>query len=551
MSLLYSSKVMKHFLHPKNMGKIKNADGIGKVGNIVCLLPHQNIHLKDGLTTIEKIPKGALIFSCNGRYSTVSETTARNYKGEILAFKNKLGLICLTPDHLLLAIKLPKGDRFLRTKNRKRLISAWYHANQLKKGDIILYPLLKERKDIQYIKFDIPKLKYDFKSRDIPHRIPINFDFLRLMGYFLAEGHAQDKPTQASIIFALNIKEDEIVNDIEKISKNLFGIPTIIRKLPERRTVTVSINSSRLARFFKKLFGAGAESKAVPDFVMNLPLEKQKSLIYGLWKGDGYVNLNRDSARAEFVTISYKLVQQVKILLLRQKIVPSIYTEKAKEINGVNHKKAYRIHVGQRDSLKRLCLILGIEYTPRSRPSEKAWFDDNYLYIPITDIKKQKYKGRVYNLEVQNFHSFVSEAFCLHNCGDVMWLYIKVGKNKSGKEIIKDIKFETFGCVAALATSSVITELAKNKTLDKALKINRAKIVKNLGGLPLIKIHCSVLAADALSEAIYDYLIKNKRKISQELQKKHEKVGKEKNVIEERYEDWVGLEEKIHNRKHS
>ena len=136
-------------------------------------------------------------------------------------------------------------------------------------------------------------------------------------------------------------------------------------------------------------------------------------------------------------------------------------------------------------------------------------------------------------------------------CGDVMWLYIKVGKNKKGQETIKDISFETFGCVAALATSSVITDLAKGKTLKKALKIDRENIVKSLGGLPLIKIHCSVLAADALSEAIYDYLMKNKRKISQELQKKHERVGKEKNVIEKRYEDWVGLEEKIHNRKRS
>ncbi len=133
-------------------------------------------------------------------------------------------------------------------------------------------------------------------------------------------------------------------------------------------------------------------------------------------------------------------------------------------------------------------------------------------------------------------------------CGDVMWLYIKVGKNKSSKEIIKDIKFETFGCVAALATSSVITELAKGKTLDQALKINRSKIVKNLGGLPLIKIHCSVLAVDALEEAVYDYLKKNKKEISPDLQKKHEIILKSKEVIEDRYHDWTDLEEKLHQK---
>ena len=97
-------------------------------------------------------------------------------------------------------------------------------------------------------------------------------------------------------------------------------------------------------------------------------------------------------------------------------------------------------------------------------------------------------------------------------CGDVMWLYIKVGKNlpagrhgKKGEEIIKDIKFETFGCVAAIATSTILTQMAKGKTLEEAKNIDKQKIVKSLGGLPPIKIHCSVLAASALNKAIDDY----------------------------------------------
>jgi len=131
-------------------------------------------------------------------------------------------------------------------------------------------------------------------------------------------------------------------------------------------------------------------------------------------------------------------------------------------------------------------------------------------------------------------------------CGDVMWLYIKVGKDKKGKEIIKDIKFETFGCVAAIATSSAITDLAKGKTLEKAMKIEKKEIVKSLGGLPPVKVHCSVLAAGALSEAIYDYLSKNKREIPKELEEKHQLAQKEKKEINEKYKDWVKIEEKMH-----
>ena len=85
-------------------------------------------------------------------------------------------------------------------------------------------------------------------------------------------------------------------------------------------------------------------------------------------------------------------------------------------------------------------------------------------------------------------------------CGDTMTLYIKVKNNR-----ITDIKFKTFCCAAAIATSSMITELAKGKTLEEAEKITRDNVANELEGLPPIKMHCSNLAADALKAAIEDY----------------------------------------------
>lgn len=89
-------------------------------------------------------------------------------------------------------------------------------------------------------------------------------------------------------------------------------------------------------------------------------------------------------------------------------------------------------------------------------------------------------------------------------CGDIMKLYIKVSKNKK-EEIIEDVKFETLGCGAAIATSSMITDLAKGKTLREAEKITRQNVADELEGLPPTKMHCSNLAADALHKAIEDY----------------------------------------------
>ncbi len=92
-------------------------------------------------------------------------------------------------------------------------------------------------------------------------------------------------------------------------------------------------------------------------------------------------------------------------------------------------------------------------------------------------------------------------------CGDLMTIYIKVNDNR-----IEDIKFKTFGCGAAIATSSMITELARGKTLEEALKISRGDVADSLDGLPPIKMHCSNLAADGLHAAIQDYLKKKEAK---------------------------------------
>jgi len=98
-------------------------------------------------------------------------------------------------------------------------------------------------------------------------------------------------------------------------------------------------------------------------------------------------------------------------------------------------------------------------------------------------------------------------------CGDIMYVYIKVKSRKSkvesGKEeYIEDIKFKTLGCAAAIASSSMMTELAKGKSIDEAGKLSRDDINEALGILPKQKYHCSILSADAIHKAIDDYKAK-------------------------------------------
>jgi nitrogen fixation NifU-like protein len=107
-------------------------------------------------------------------------------------------------------------------------------------------------------------------------------------------------------------------------------------------------------------------------------------------------------------------------------------------------------------------------------------------------------------------------------CGDMMEVYIKVAGDR-----IEDVKFKTFGCGAAIAVSSMVTEMAKGKTLDEALKITNKSVAHALGGLPKNKLHCSNLGADALHMAIADYYKKREGKAAGEAKRAAPHLGKQ------------------------
>jgi nitrogen fixation protein NifU and related proteins len=131
--------------------------------------------------------------------------------------------------------------------------------------------------------------------------------------------------------------------------------------------------------------------------------------------------------------------------------------------------------------------------------------DFSKLYSPLVlkHVAKPQNMGRIKNPDGT---AMVGNPVC----GDIMKYYIRVSQTKLGP-IIKDIKFQTLGCGAAIATSSILTTLVKGKTIKEALKITKDKIVKVLGGLPPAKIHCSVLADECFKKAVKNYESKVKK----------------------------------------
>ena len=492
---MYSGKVMDHFRNPRNVGEIPNADGVGTVGNPVCLAPDTPVCMNDNFIPIMNASANQKVLGHDGKYHRIEKVTARSYKGKMYRIvAHNLGSTAVTPDHHILALK---ASHFLRKfRSRTKAVRDWYAADELEKGDILLYPVPNETIDTEKILLDVEKPKYDFTSKTLHDEIAVDSDFLRLVGYYLSEGYVRTQRSKGTLGFVFGSKEKSYIADAILCVKRIFGLePTEIES--SHNAVDIKFYSARLARFFSKHFGEGAVNKHVPHWMMLLPPRKQEQLLCGLWRGDGYIN----NEVAKFVTISEQLAFQVRNLLLRQEIIMSFLEQ---PVSGI-HKKNYSTYVKDDKSLKKLARIVGVELVipTKLKNHHKAWFENGYFHIPIWRLEPLTYDGSVYNLGVEESHSYVSNSMALHNCGDLMTIYIKVKDNK-----LQDIKFKTFGCGAAIATSSMITELARGMSLEEALRVTRKDVADALDGLPPIKMHCSNLAAEGLHAAIRDYLSK-------------------------------------------
>lgn len=492
----YSEKVMEHFRNPHNVGEMEHPDGIGHVGNPVCVTPDTLVLGNSRVIPINSLAENKKVLSHDGKYHTIIKMYSRLYQGKTYQITTpNLGNMSITPEHNILALSLNKFDHKFR--NYKKFVPDWLSVRELKKGDVLLYPIPKEIKDAEYMEINIDKPGYDFKSKPLPKKIKVTNEFLRLAGYFLAEGYVRTDKCKGTLGFVFGSREQNYVDEVEASIKKVFNISPA-KLVKNNNSINLMFYSAMLARFFEKHFGKGAANKHLPHWMTLLPLEKQEHILCGLWRGDGYIN----ERSSKFVTISRDLAYQVRLILLREKMIFSFLTTGKKG----RHKQHYSIYVKEQGSKLKLAEIVGVKLIGKIKEKypKKSWYDDNYYYLPIRKISSFDYNGVVYNMEIEGSHSYVTNAATLHNCGDIMELYIKV---KDG--IITDAKFKTFGCGAAIATSSMVTDMVKGKAIPEALAISNKAVAEALGGLPPVKMHCSVLAEQALKAAIDDYYKKS------------------------------------------
>ena len=480
----YSEKVMEHFRNPRNVGEIPDADGIGNVGNSVCgdimklyikvennviidakfktfgCLPAQEevVLNYSGWGRIGSIRSGMKVLNNNGKSTHVAETHVRSYAGNLLhiiPFVSPFNSFLITPNHPVLCTKRKwiKGSRLSSSKcnwlrtNTSALLDA--------KPD---YVKAEDLKIGDYLIFVVNKAIKDDEF--------FTNQLMRLLGYYLSEGYMA--ANKSVVAFAFNKNEKEAISEVGALIYKLIGKQT--KERIRGNVSEVYVCSRKLAKLLSELCGCGARNKTISERILSLPFDKQWEMIetYHIGDGDKYRRRPKDTETYRIITTSRNLAIQVQEILARGGIFASI-----RKVFKTNCKIDGRILKNSEQYL--------ISFK-REKHHNFVKNGKGYFLVPIKSIRNKKYIGEVYNFQVASEpNSYLVKGFAVHNCG------------------------------AAIATSSMVTEIVKGKTVEEALKVSNSAVAEALGGLPRIKMHCSVLAEEALKSAIDDYLKKKKK----------------------------------------
>lgn len=374
------------------------------------------------LIPISKIHVGDLVRTHTGKMQKVVRVGMRLHRGKFYTIRRTYWnqTMRVTGEHPLLAVRY---DGHVSSQPNKQE-PEWIRVRDLRKHDFLLEPIPSDIHDILYT--DICQ-KSGGGGKAFTQKILVDFDLLRLIGYFLAEGWISK--TVGSVSFAFHSDEVEFHADVTKLMFAIFKVkckkyPGLQRTTPgpaingftnNGKTTVLTFNSTAARNFFTQ-FGHRATGKFIPQWVLDLPPEKQAGLLLGHWRGDGcrnkQINLPHDRmGKNSFMldTSSSALAEGLRTLLLRQKVVPSLNIGLSKNRNPL-----YRLQIDGGYAHK-LAQIFGEEPPMCSRRS-RARLIGQYVYYAITNISTNDEDISVYNLEVETDHSYVAAGVAAHNC---------------------------------------------------------------------------------------------------------------------------------------
>ena len=410
----YQIMINKQFM--PNTPAIANFGSVLGMGS-ACFHPDQLVITENGPEKISEIKVGDAVLTHKGRFKKVKEVFMRE-TNSLLSFEcSKLPKPALlaTDDHPILAYKNGEMN--------------WYPAYAVNKGDHVALSFPTEIEDVEKIKVsdfvqevtvENGECRYQYSggkfnafvhtTKSVKNVIDVDYDLMKLFGFYLSEGTVSQSD---NVRFTLSTDEMDYCQEIVSIMEKKFGVTARIEtnSNPERKWLSLRFHSTILAKFFENLFGTGFNKKRIPAWIMTLPAEKQKGMMSGMIRGDGTVFKNWGKLNAKLVMSNTNLVYAFWQMCMRCGVFAGLGKESMPKLARV---QPVRCTLGTAKGQLLMNELLGT--CQEVTTEDKTMVVNGVVFTEIESVEKIDYNGPVFNLEVEEDHSYVANMVSVHNC---------------------------------------------------------------------------------------------------------------------------------------
>jgi hypothetical protein len=427
----------------------------------MCFPKDTLVTTSNGIKKIQEIKIGEKVLSHNGIFNEVKQLLNRKYIDklvELYPYYTNIP-IQMTPEHPVYAIKLKHypnntnsfraskkifNEKQINNKLKEKYSPKWTPAKELEIGDIILYPKILDKHLKTEIEINGKKISLDKK-------------LMQLLGLFVAEGHISirkynptGKNRSGDIGFSYNDKETELIKLTETLMYEIFGLkPNKINSY--KNCFQVIYSNLNLALFFRECCGDKSATRKAPEWIFRTSLELQKEFFKYYYLGDGVNKPKTTKEKYSFSTTSKILANQIRQILINLNCFCSIvfYNNKNPRLDKLPTFPTYHCKINEQSYGQFNEIFNRQEIIPQLK-AKSLWFDKNYAYVRLNDIKKIDYQGEVYNLEVENANSYTAQGIAVHNCWKISDSFVKqrtpiyrqIYDNEKARQLILLEKYE-------------------------------------------------------------------------------------------------------------
>jgi len=428
---------------PRVEWALTNLEGGESILDIGCFPPNTYV-LTNGLTPIQDIIDGDVVVTANGLKRKVLRTLKRNYSGELVVVHPEGFLpISMTIEHPVLRIRGPKGNTISHEDRVSHLMYStrdFVCASELNEGDYVVCPRITG----QYVPYGhldistylgkieivenrifstqrsnlVPDITHKTRCNPIPRIVKLTESLMSLLGFYIAEGSLAGG---LGIEFTFGPSEMEYAKHVSDSISSNFGLHSTIDQIPTG--FRTRCHSRLLSRLFETWFGNGSHEKKIPDWVFLTPSHMIAKLVVSAWKGDGHKTERRNRVEWHYYTASERLARGLWHLLLKMG-VPSRLKQIRHKTAGYGPTVGFRLSIDKKeDSENFASWYYEVDYYNKDQTTLRGVFIiDQTAYMRIKRIERVPYDGPVFNLEVEEYNSYIANGIVVHNCNDGWFL---------------------------------------------------------------------------------------------------------------------------------